>query len=64
MQALEHDERPWGCYDVLLDTDFTKVKIITVAPEQRLSYQSHKHRQEHWTVVKGTLLVVLNDEKK
>ena len=64
MQALEHDERPWGCYDVLLDTDFTKVKIITVAPEQRLSYQSHKHRQEHWTVVKGTLLVVLNDEHK
>jgi len=64
MNSLEHDERPWGCYDVLLDTDFTKVKLITVAPEQRLSYQSHKHRQEHWTVVKGTLLVVLNDEHK
>lgn len=64
MNSLEHDERPWGCYDVLLDTDFTKVKLITVAPEQRLSYQSHKKRQEHWTVVKGTLLVVLNDEHK
>ena len=64
MNSLEHDERPWGCYDVLLDTDFTKVKLITVAPNQRLSYQSHKHRQEQWTVVKGTLLVVLNDEHK
>ena len=62
MNSLEHDERPWGCYDVLLDTDFTKVKLITVAPGQRLSYQSHKKRQEQWTVIKGALLVVLDDE--
>ncbi len=63
MQALEHDERPWGCYDVLLDTDFTKVKLITVAPQQRLSYQSHEKRQEQWTVVKGRLTVVLDNEQ-
>ena len=50
MHSLEHDERPWGCYDVLLDTDFTKVKLITVAPGKRLSYQSHEHRQEQWVV--------------
>ena len=60
MQSLEHDERPWGCYDVLLDTDFTKVKLITVAPEQRLSYQSHTKRQEQWTVVKGNLTVIID----
>ena len=60
MQALEHDERPWGCYDVLLDSEFTKVKLITVAPYQRLSYQSHKSRQEQWTVVEGVLTVVLD----
>ena len=58
MQSLEHDERPWGCYDVLLDTDFTKVKLITVAPNQRLSYQSHNKREENWIVVKGDLTVV------
>jgi len=62
MQSLEHDERPWGCYDVLLDTDFTKVKLITVAPGQRLSYQTHKHRQEQWILVKGKLNVVREDE--
>jgi mannose-6-phosphate isomerase len=62
MQALEHDERPWGCYDVLLDTDFTKVKLITVAPGQRLSYQYHTNRREQWTVVEGVLTVVLDDE--
>lgn len=62
MQSLEHDERPWGSYDVLLDTDFTKVKLITVAPEQRLSYQSHEKRQEQWTIVKGRLTVILDED--
>jgi len=62
MQALEHDERPWGCYDVLLDHDYTKVKLITVAPYQRLSYQSHNSRQEQWVVVEGVLTVILDDK--
>ena len=35
------ESRPWGRYDILLDTDYTKVKIITVAPNQRLSYLPH-----------------------
>ena len=52
------ESRPWGRYDVLLDTDFTKVKLITVAPGQRLSYQSHTKREENWTVVKGELTIV------
>lgn len=58
------ESRPWGMYEILLDSDECKVKRITVAPKQRLSYQSHTKRQEQWTVVKGTLLVVLNDEHK
>jgi mannose-6-phosphate isomerase-like protein (cupin superfamily) len=55
------ESRPWGRYDILLDTDYTKVKIITVAPNQRLSYQSHEHRQEQWVLVKGNLTVVRDD---
>ena len=61
MQSLEHDERPWGCYDVLLDTDTTKVKIITVKPGGRLSYQYHDKRSEVWACVKGKLSVILDD---
>ena len=57
MQALE--ERPWGSYEVLLDTVYCKVKEIIVQPGQRLSYQSHKHRDETWTVTHGVLTVVL-----
>ena len=55
--------RPWGTYEVLLDSDLCKVKEIIVNPGQRLSYQYHNHRQEQWTVTKGNLTIVLDDEK-
>jgi len=56
-------KRPWGYYEVLLDTPYTKVKQITVEPGHRLSYQSHKHREEYWTCVEGELTVILNDKE-
>ena len=58
MPALEIDSRPWGMYEVLLDTIDCKVKRITIAPGQRLSYQSHKHREENWVAVRGVLTIV------
>ena len=61
MKKLE--ERPWGSYEVLLDTVYCKVKEIIVQPGQRLSYQSHKYREETWTVTHGVLTVVLNDKE-
>lgn len=60
--SLEHDDRPWGSYDVLVDAADHKVKTITVLPGKRLSYQRHEKRGEHWVVVTGTLTVVLEGE--
>ena len=51
----EIESRPWGMYEVLLDSDECKVKRITVAPGQKLSYQYHHKRQEQWTVIKGNV---------
>ena len=59
----EIESRPWGMYEVLLDSYLCKVKRITVAPGQRLSYQFHKLRKETWTVIKGQLTIILDDEK-
>jgi len=56
-------QKPWGFYEVLLDTPYTKVKEITVEPGRRLSYQSHKHREEYWTVVQGELTAILEDKE-
>lgn len=55
--------RPWGFYEILLDTEYTKVKQITVNPGQRLSYQYHNQRKEHWTIVQGSATIILDDEK-
>jgi mannose-6-phosphate isomerase len=56
----ERDERPWGTYEVLEDSASHKVKRIEVRPQQRLSYQRHQRRAEHWFVVAGAALVTLD----
>jgi mannose-1-phosphate guanylyltransferase/mannose-1-phosphate guanylyltransferase/mannose-6-phosphate isomerase len=63
-QVTEHvyDLRPWGRFEVLRDTERFKSKVIDVDPGQRLSYQSHRHRSEHWIIVRGYPEVVLDDE--
>ena len=49
--------RPWGWYkDIDCGVGF-KVKRIFVEPGESLSLQQHFHRNEHWTVVKGTARV-------
>lgn len=56
------DRRPWGSFTVLDEGAGFKVKRIEVLPGKRLSYQKHRHRNEHWFVVAGTAKVTLNDE--
>lgn len=53
--------KPWGAYKVLDSSEKYTVKWLDVNPEQRLSYQRHEHRAEHWTVVEGTATVTLDD---
>jgi mannose-6-phosphate isomerase-like protein (cupin superfamily) len=56
------DVRPWGSFVVLADLPYTKVKRLIVNPGHRFSYQSHKHRDEHWIVVRGTADVTSDDK--
>lgn len=55
------DHRPWGYYVILSDEPDHKVKRIIVFPGKRLSLQRHKHRSEHWHVIKGEALVTLEN---
>jgi mannose-6-phosphate isomerase-like protein (cupin superfamily) len=55
------ETRPWGSFHVLDEQPGYKVKRIVVNPGGRLSLQSHKHRGEHWTVVKGLATVTVED---
>jgi len=55
------DRRPWGTFQVLDEGDTFKAKRLTVDPGQRLSYQFHNRRAEHWVVVVGVAHVTLDD---
>jgi len=60
--ADDESRRPWGFYENLTDTDYHKVKRITVYQGKRLSLQRHRRRTEHWYVIKGEALVTLDDQ--
>ncbi len=63
-ECLHHRKvyRPWGHYDSVHEGDRFKVKHIIVNPGQRLSLQAHRHRAEHWVVVRGVARVTRGDE--
>ncbi len=54
--------RPWGWYDSVDSGDRFQVKRIVVRPGASLSLQMHRHRAEHWVVVRGTARVTRGEE--
>ena len=54
--------RPWGWYREIHEGNRHQVKEIWVGPGQKLSFQLHYHRAEHWVVVSGTARVTKGEE--
>ena len=63
-EATDHKRvhRPWGYYESIDMGERFQVKRIVVIPGGMLSLQKHRHRSEHWVVVRGTAEVTLGDE--
>ena len=64
MQDLSHfekDIRPWGSFERFTLNEQTTVKIITVAPSQAFSLQTHAHRQEFWRILSGSGTITVGD---
>lgn len=64
------EQRPWGQYEILTEFAVNEpgfsdvcVKKMTIKPGQRVSYQSHKLRNEHWFFVQGVGTVIINDKE-
>lgn len=64
IQAISHRKvlRPWGWFDSVDRGEKFQVKRIVVKPGASLSLQIHRHRAEHWIVVKGTAKVTNGDK--
>ncbi len=62
-EATDHKRvhRPWGYYESIDMGERFQVKRIVVIPSGILSLQKHRHRSEHWVVVKGTAEVTIGD---
>ena len=59
------EKRIWGEYRVLYFQQYENgkkclTKELVIIPTKNISYQRHKHRNEIWTFVKGTGLLVIN----
>ncbi|MGE0030084.1 MAG: mannose-1-phosphate guanylyltransferase/mannose-6-phosphate isomerase [Steroidobacteraceae bacterium] len=54
--------RPWGSYDSVDAGARFQVKRLTIKPGATLSLQMHRHRAEHWVVVKGTARITRGEE--
>jgi len=61
---IKYEERIWGKYVVLEETDKKLVKTLYIDKGKNISYQKHTYRDEVWTVVSGKGLFVLDNEIK
>jgi mannose-1-phosphate guanylyltransferase/mannose-6-phosphate isomerase len=53
--------RPWGYYDSIDSDSGFQVKRILVNPGAKLSLQKHRHRAEHWVVIKGLATITFGE---
>jgi mannose-6-phosphate isomerase-like protein (cupin superfamily) len=60
---IYQEERPWGLFRRFTNNVPSTVKIITVKPNEELSLQSHKSREEFWRVIKGDGIFEVGDKK-
>ena len=62
-EATDHKRvhRPWGYYESIDMGERFQVKRIVVNPGGMLSLQKHRHRAEHWVVVRGTAEVTIGE---
>ncbi len=54
--------RPWGSFEVLLTKKNYQLKRLKINPKQKISYQKHRYRSEHWIVVNGSACITKNNK--
>ena len=63
-QEAMYAEKSWGIYNVIdVQEDFMTIKVLLNAGHE-MKYHSHSCRDEVWTIVSGTGVVVLNGKKR
>lgn len=65
-EASDHVKvrRPWGSYKGIHHGAEHQVKHIIVKPHEKLSYQYHHYRSEHWIIVQGRGVVTIGETEQ
>ena len=55
--------RKWGSYEVIKEETNLKIKKLIINPQQSISLQSHKFRNENWFITQGTASVIKDNNQ-
>lgn len=64
LNNITNSERPWGRFEQFTANQPSTVKILEVKPQQRLSLQSHQHREELWTALDDGVIAEIEGVKR
>ena len=59
---VEQVVRPWGSFSQYANNEDVTVSLMTVNPNQRLSFQSHTAHAELWIVMDDNAIIQVDDE--
>lgn len=54
--------KPWGFYKTTVLNNFYQSKVLCIKPLERISLQSHFHRDEYWVIVYGKGQIIIGDK--
>jgi mannose-6-phosphate isomerase len=57
------EERPWGKFERCIKNEKCTVKILYLKPNSQTSLQYHYKRDEWWKLIKGFILISVNDNE-
>ena len=63
-QPIMYAEKSWGRYRVLDVQESSVTALLTLDPGRRMSYHSHEHRDEVWTVLRGAATAVVDGSER
>ncbi len=59
-QPVKFAEKSWGSYRVLDIQNESMTVLVALNPGHKMNYHSHQHRDEVWTVVKGSGVTIVD----
>lgn len=57
---IRYAEKSWGSYNVIDASRSSLTVKVILNPGHRMSYHSHEHRDEIWTVLEGTGITIID----